>query len=366
MANKPLLNIILALFLCILAINADAQKKRPFMLGGGGTNYSDGKLDRHGLRTGVHSQVHHLFGGYLDGSYSAFHNNMPNVYLTPGGYGVGGGLCYEMQIRYFKAQIGVGVRYQNVSNYVRDTIFYDSNVVDARVYPYLLKYEFRNRKDSAWCIHAQIPLLFGSGITGFYFLTGFKFNYTFSYGESFVKARGETSATYPQYLGHFVEMDNHGLRKNVPIERKGDALKLKMDILYSFEIGGEFGRVLDYRSKYSPANKNTKQYETRIRLAAFIDYSIFNIMPKQDNKIIYIPASYKWDFPEYQLYHVFSTTDAQQYWLRNLYAGIKFTILIGTYSSYDCILCGPWESEVDYNNRKIPHLKVRHRGSGLK
>ena len=355
--------LLIVMFICSIA-GVAAQKPRAYILGGKGTNYSDRKLDHNGLRTGVYADIHHLYGFYADGSFATFHSTLPNVSLLPGGYGLSGGFCYEAQLYYFKLQTGIGIRFQNVRNNVADTVFYDNYVVDARVYPYTLKYEFRHRTDSAWNLHAQIPFLMGAGVSNFYFLSGFKFNYTLNYGKTFVNAVGETSATYPQYLGHFVEMDNHGLRKGVPIEREGDRLRLRFDVQLSLEVGAEWGRILHHRSRYKPVNKGVEQYESRFRVALFADYSIFNIMPRTEERMLYIPGSYKWDFPEYEFHHVFTTQGGLDSQLRNLYAGIKLTVLFGTFFNYDCRLCGPWESERDMANPKVERKRYRTDGNG--
>ncbi len=363
---RKILIVILSLMLLPSAFYG--QSKRRYMLGGGGTNYSNRPLDHNGLRTGMYGDIHNLFGGYIDGSYSTFLSSMPNVSLSPGGYGLGIGLCYDLQVRYFKMQLGIGIRYQNVTNSINDSTFFDSNVVDARGYPYLLRYDFRNRQDKAWNLHAQVPMLFGFGMRHFYFLTGLKFNYTMSVGATSVYTVGETTATYPQYLGNFVEMDNHGLRRNVPVERKGEHLHLKMDVLASFEIGAEWGKEISYLSKYEPrwrlSSEGSQRHEWRMRIALFADYGLLNIMPNTEKDFLYIPTAYKWDFPEYEANHVFSTKESISRSLHNLYAGIKLTILVGSFIQHDCRLCGPWESEVDMANPKIPNKRVRHTGTG--
>ncbi|MBQ7191891.1 MAG: hypothetical protein IJS00_03355 [Paludibacteraceae bacterium] len=367
--NNLQLRYILCLLFLLTAFTLSAKRPRAYLLGGGHTNYSDRRLDRNGLRTGVYSDVHHLFGFYLNGAYSTSFADMNNVSFKPGGYGVGGGVCYELQYYYLKFQWGLGVEWQDVTNRVADTTFFDDRVVDARDYPYTLRYDFFRRRDRAWDLHAQLPLLIGAGIRGAYFLTGFKIDYRFDFGGTSVKAAGHTSGTYPQFLGQMWEMDNHGMRKNVPIERNDNALKSTWDILVSLEIGYEYGRELGVRSKYRPANGNGKKkwkerYESRLRFAAFVDYGLLNTMPKTDLTLIHIPQDYKWDFPQYQFHHVFSTTDAKNKHLHQFYAGVKLTVLFGTYFDYKCRLCGPFESERDMASPKIPKQKYRHSGTG--
>lgn len=349
----------------ILIMSApELRSNREYLLGGGGTNYSNRKPDRNGLLTGTYSYVHHLFGFYINGGYSAFLSNVPFESFKPGGSGMGLGLCYEFQYFYFKLNLGAGLAYQHVTNTLSDTTFFDNTVYDARGYNYQLQYDFYKRKDHALSVHGQVPILAGLGYNHFYFLAGVKLDYTMKWGYTRVEMYGTTSGRYEQYLGYFVEMDNHGLRKNVPVKRENDYLKLKIDVLASFEIGTEWGNDMLHRSKYRPANRGQKKLEYRVRVAAFADYGLLNIMPRTQEKLIYIPDGYKWDFPEYQAKHVFSTADASGFSLHNLYAGIKLTVLFGWYIDHLCVLCGPHDTERTMSNPYVRKKRYYRTGSG--
>jgi len=345
--HSPIVPILLALLL-LAALPVVAGKPRAYLLGGGSTNMSGNqwRIDHNGLRSGSFGYVHNLFGVYADGSYSALFSTVPNTAYQPGGYGVGGGVCYEHQRGMFKLQIGFGMRYQDVSNRVSDTTFFNADVSDALGYKYTLRYDFRDRVDRCTNVHAQVPVLLGMGVHGFYFLTGVKVNCAFR-GTSSVSALGTTSGTYNQFLGQMYEMDNHGFRKDVEIHRSGNKLDFKTDVLFSFETGYEWGdemkRGVRYRRKVSVPDFA----EYRLRIAAFVDYGLPNICPQTDQNFLYIPDQYKWDFSQYEMNHVFSSSYAQPYKVHNFYAGIKVTVLIGFYVYKRCILCSDFKSEAD-------------------
>lgn len=360
----------LALVLLLFTLCVSAWAKKPnYMLGGGGTNFSGirkGYLDKNGLRTGQNSDVHHLFGAYGIGTYSAFPSSMPNVSMRPGGYAYGGGICYEYQSSYFKFQIGAGVAWQEVKNTIADSSFSDNGVIDARGYPYTLYYDFKQRKDQAWNLHAQVPVLFGAGLRYAYFLAGFTFDYTLPVGGTKVTAVGTTSGTYPQYLGYYVEMDNHGMRKDVPLQQYGDYLRLKFDVLATLEIGTEWGKVIE--APWKPNRIGSRGKEVRLRAALFAQYGLCDIMPTESEKMLDIPSAYKWDFPEFRMHHAFMTKDANYRKLHNFYAGIKVTVLIGFFTDTSCRLCDyspePSLSEDQMEKITIPSTRTPNDGWG--
>lgn len=73
-----------------------------------------------------------------------------------------------------------------------------------------------------------------------------------------------------------------------------------------------------------------------------MDFGILNIAPNGDGVFYDIPEETLYDFPTYQAAHVFTTKDASQYWMRNLFTGIRFTVLFGFKAQERCILCDPW------------------------
>ena len=357
-------HIALVLLLLFCSMFTQAERQRAYLLGGRGTNYSDltqGQLRRNnGLRTGMYSNVHHLFGAYVDGGYSCMFNTIPLANATPGGYDIGGGLCYELQSYHFKFQVGIGAKWQNVLDSVARIQFEDNTVYDARGYNYTIYYDFYNRGDRSRNLHAQVPILFGGGWYKAYFLAGFKLNYTI-WGDTHIRSFGTTTGRYEQYLGHFVEMDNHGLRKNVPIDQHRDGLNLKFDMLASLEVGYEWGKERP-RGHYSDgytSGGHKIHHESRYKVAIYADYGVLNISPKTNFDAIHIPSDYKWDFPKYEMNHIYSSKEAtlSNNRLNNFYVGVKLTVLIGFYTHEECILCpNGWKSEYDMSN---PYLNMK-------
>ena len=151
-----------------------------------------------------------------------------------------------------------------------------------------------------------------------------------------------TTANYDRYIGILEEMDDHGMRKDVEEMRSGEALKLKFDLMGSFEIGYEwaFGNY----GKKGYRKSAAKDY--RLRLAAFVDCSILDVSPSTKNKPFVIPAETPYDFSTFKFNHILSTEDAAKYNARNVFAGVRVSFFFfGYQSSEKCILCGPLGDE---------------------
>lgn len=327
--------------------NAKGQiiDRRTGALGSGGSQYShkNGPDKRTGLYRSANTGVHHFFGVWQDDSYSTFFHHIPNVSLTPGGGAISLGMCYEYQIDRLRFQVGAGLRGQSVKNYMSDTTIIRDYVHDTQGYNYRLKYDFRNREDKTRNLYVQVPLMIGYGFNNMYFMVGAKFQYAIA-GNTCVLDTGVTTGTYSQYLGLYEEMDNHGLRKDVPYyNNRLPRLQLKADILVSAEIGYEWV----WENKLNRNTSHTTK-ETRFRIAAFADYGVLNSNPNNNYDAIYVPEGpYQWDFPAFSRNHVFSTYLTQGKELHNFFAGIKLTVLIGVTVEYRCRLCTPFLSEAD-------------------
>lgn len=332
------------------------------LLGGGGTNYSSKSAyaisANNGLRTGQYSGRHHLIGIYGQGAFSMAFHDADWLKNTPGGYSASGGVLYEYQNGNFILQTGCGIRWHSVSNFVADTSFFKYNVADTwtgqrDTFCYDLKYDFYHRKDSANMIHLEIPILAGMSFGGpqgnqhgrGYFLAGLKFQPTL-WGNTFVRATGSTMGFYDRYFGIFREMDNHGLRKDVPIYQKHKGLKLQFDVLAHFEAGYEWANP-----EINKGYKTKTVLDWRLRIALFADVSIFSITPKTEETLINIPDEFKWDFPKYEFHHAFASEDFTSYHLRNMFAGIRLTMLVGIRFKERCIIC---ELFPDYRDERAP------------
>ena len=106
-----------------------------------------------------------------------------------------------------------------------------------------LKHEFYGRQDRARNLYVQVPLyvgqyLFSTAGIG-YWLAGFHVNCAFK-GDTRQTLNATTKALYEPFLGVWHEMDNHGYRYNVPLERTGERLRLQFDVLAHVEAGYEY------------------------------------------------------------------------------------------------------------------------------
>jgi len=299
-----------------------------------------------GLHASLYSGAHHLIGFSVEGSWSSFANTMPAAKVSPGGGSAGFHLLYEFQYNGFLLQTGLGIAYQRVFTDIADTSIYHYNMTDTwnglGSVEFTLKHRFEQRRDMSQQAYGQIPLylghyFFGSHGIG-YFLAGVHVNYAF-WGNTRQTMTGSTSGLYERYVGIWEEMDNHGFRKDVPIERSGKQLKLKLDIMAHAEIGYEYNTqqaVRNYRIR--PGDR----LDGRIRFGAFMDFGMLNICPNTDGVFYDIPTNTIYDFPTYQMDHVFATTDAKKFWMRNLFVGVRVTFLFGFPPKEHCILCDPW------------------------
>ena len=273
-------------------------------------------------------------------------HNIPTASITPGGGAVGLHFIYEYQYSGLLFQTGLGVTYQRVFTPVADTTMYHYNMRDkwSNVNPaeFTLKHQFYDRTDMSQQIYGQLPLYVGHyilGPTGIgYYLVGFHINYAV-WGNTRQKMTGTTTGLYEKYVGIWEEMDNHGFRKDVPIEREGKKLNLKMDIMAHGEIGYEH---TTYQGPHNYRVTRVNRLDIRMRFAAFVDFGIMNINPQTKNMLYDIPEESIYDFPTYQMEHIFSTADVKSFWLRNMFAGVRFTLLFGFQNKEHCILCDSW------------------------
>ena len=318
------------------------------LLGGGGTNYSNRKPDHNGLLTGTNSAIHHLIGFYVEGAYSQMLHTRKDLMAMPQGYAFGGGLLYEYQHFYLKCQTGIGIRIQNIDTRVNDLTITDNQVKDAMGYPYTLTYHFKDRVDKGQYMHLQVPLLAGTAYKHFYLLAGLKLNFSLLANNQ-VSAICSTSATYNNFIGDFTEMDNHGMRKDVPVASEGELFPMKFDVLASCELGAEFAPSrfgdTDYRM-YMGYARNAY----RFRVAAFCDFGLVSMIPNTTHQIVDIPQNYKWDFSTFRLNHVISSDLLKGVPLHNFYAGIKISLFLDCYRDGECKIFGDYQTEADMAN----------------
>lgn len=355
--NCPYIVVILLIGLLHSASYAYAQSKskisptgkdrRTFALGSGGSNYSSLRKDRNGLYRSIYNGTHHFWGAWVDGAYSSFIFDSPALSITPGGEGLSAGLVYEFQQDIFRFQVGGGVRWQNVNSRVAfDTTVVNPNAIDSKGYPYTLRYDFYDRTDGAQTLYAVLPVSAGVGFYNFYCNIGLKMELPLS-GKNTVQLSGTTTGTYDQFIGTFEEMDNHGFRYDVPvyIRHNGLALRNSLDLQVTAELGYEWAFNTGWVGGYNAKNKH---FEQRLRIAAFAEYGLLNIVPDLSMPIFEIPDNeYKWDFPAFQFNHILTTDFADHHIANKFYAGIRVVVLIGHKTNSVCRLCNAYESEAD-------------------
>ena len=335
--------------------NNRKQKKlirQEYMHEVGITNFSKRNPDTNsrGLRIGVYSATHFLFGIWAEGAFTQPFSISSNI-LTPSfGGSYGAGICFDFQRYYFRAQLGLGYRVQHLSAHIQDIIIKDDNVTDAWGYPYHLKYDFHNRVDHGTQHSIQIPLLFGSGIGSFYALGGAKIQVNTS-TQATTKAECTTTATYDQFLGVFEEMDNHGLRKNVPINYTNTIEPWTIiDLLASLEAGWEYagGIRTPGTTKYKPASSKDNAPEWRMRLAVYCDINCLHWVEKSTkvdindlpNYLVEIPQTTKWDISTFKMNNLlYSNTKIPGY--SDFSVGVKLTMCFGFYVNSRCVQCNP-------------------------
>lgn len=304
---------------------------------------SSGKrVNGSGLRTTTYDGVHHLVGVHVDGGYSKLFGNMPNTFNTSGGYTVGLGLDYSYTGRGLILQTGLALRWQDVRNNVLNDSLVIDPFTDSQGTDYRLRYDLTDRVDMSRNLYLQVPVLAGTYFYGAYFLAGVKLNVQLL-GNTRTKLNVTTTATYDRYIGTWEEMDNHGIRKEVEQVRDGAKLGLKFDLMATAEIGYEWS--LGNYGKKGYRKQSAKDY--RVRLGAFVECGLLDIMPKGDKLSYVIPESSRFDFSTFEFNHMFSTSEASKYHVRNLFAGVRLSFFFfGKQSSEKCILCGPLGDEI--------------------
>ena len=105
------------------------------------------------------------------------------------------------------------------------------------------------------------------------------------------------------------------------------------------EVGYEYN--IQQRAKNYHIRPSDRM-DGRLRIAGFADFGILNSCPRTDLPFYETPMETIYDFPTYRMEHVFATKDAQTYWMRNLFVGVRVTFLFGFKPGERCILCDPW------------------------
>lgn len=311
-----------------------------------GSNYRKEvkKMNNSGLYTDQYDGVHHLFGLQADGGYSAYLSSSKTMEIAPGGYTFGAALQYAYLNGVFFLQTGAGVRWQDVDNKVanqqvmRDA--YDATGTLAH-----MTYDFVNRVDKSRAFYVQVPFYVGAYAYGFYFLAGAKFTMPIM-GSTQLSLTASSTAKYDGFIGPLEEMDNHGIRKDVPLtpnQKKGKRLELGMDITGVVEIGYE----LAFSNKGLPGYRASQMTDQRLRFGLFAEVGMLNIAPDTKFSLNQVPDETPYDFHTFKYNHVAATNTVLS--MHNLFAGLRITYFFyGHRSKEKCLMCSsrgkvtPW------------------------
>jgi len=238
---------------------------------------------------------------YIEGAYS--HIPFGNRDFQWGlGYGTGIGLLYEYQQRHFLLNVGVGFLWQDVEHLSQTDVTipyvdsqHDNSILNMRI----------SRSDRARLGYVEIPLLVGGIWQWWYLLGGVKVGIPV-FGNTRSEAQMTNYAIYDQYWVPFSNMANHGLQIDVPTTRKEDKLSYVADTRLSVETGLNLGRY---------------------RLGIYADYGV--LWPRLDNgSTPFMSISDPVNMGTWTLHHPLHSELANVHYAHNLFAGLKFTILL--------------------------------------
>lgn len=321
-------------FLLLAALSTVAQTRIYSEMG---SNYKKPKTKTNsaGLYTDQYDGVHHLVGLQVEGAYSTLFSSPQLMSSAPGGYATGLALQYAYLNGPLFVQTGVGIRWQDVKNKVEDQQHKRDDIDKANM-PCHVTYSFEQRKDEMRELYAQVPIYVGGYFRGGYVMGGVKASIPV-YGDTRLNMAVSSTAQYDGYIGPIEEMDNHGIRKEVPLtpdQQKGERLNLKVDVLGVIEGGYEMA----FSNKGKPGYHRSNMNDQRLRIGAFAEIGILNITPKTKKALYEIPTASAYDFQTFQYNHVLSTDKIAS--SHNFFAGLRITyFFFGVQSKEKCLLC---------------------------
>ena len=208
-------------------------------------------------------------------------------------------------------------------------------------------YELKGRRDRYNNVAAQVPLMVGVQHKRFYMLVGAKLNASV-WTKTQTVATLNTYGDYTRYgQGEFRNMPEYQFFENKRI-KGGVQTSLNLDVDLSLEIGGRIGGIVTDAVGFD-VPKDRVEY----RLAAFVDYGLFDLHKQGSNGMLTVTATYDIDknSPDYIyktetmiapnkliLNDIMSTTGFASA-VKNLMVGLKFTILFQIPEPGQCVIC---------------------------
>ncbi len=300
------------------------------------------------LCSSVSAKVNNYVGAYATvGEWSL----VPSGSKYAGSLGFAGGLgaVYELQAgpnyspTQFLFDVGVGA-WGGMTSYLQGSnqLAKLENQRDLQNEPFTYVYELQNRRDSYNNIAVQVPLLVGMQHNRFYFLVGAKLNASM-WTQTKSTATLNTYGLYTAY-GEMRNMPEYQFFANEKL-KGGVKTNFNLDIDLSFEIGGRIGVLTNAVGYDVPKRK------IEYRLAAFVDYGLFDLHNQGTRDAIELPSLYDTN-PSSANYvynsrsmvdnivmnDIMSTTDFAKA-VNNLTVGLKFTVLFQLPEEGKCVLC---------------------------
>lgn len=322
------------------------------------------------LSGGVSAKVNNYVGGYANlGEWSM----LPSGSKYTGSLGVAGGVGFVYELRAgetysptrFLFDVGVGA-WGGMTSFLQtvDMTATLPNQEDLQHQRFDYVYELRGRQDRYNNIAAQVPLMIGVQHRRFYMLVGAKLNASF-WTKTQTMAVLNTYGDYTRYgYGIFRNMREYQFFENKAVQG-GVKTSLNLDVDLSFEIGGRIGGVVTDAVGYD-VPKNRLEY----RLAAFVDYGLFDLHNQGTKQMLETPSLYDIDpaSPDYiyesesmirpdrlVMNDIMSTTNFAAA-VKNLMVGIKFTVLFQLPEPGQCVICR------DAYGSSVRRSGVRRRG----
>ena len=340
--------IFLLVLLCTAVVPAVAQTRiaaDPSMRDLSSSNHRFTRRDKHrqadsrGLIRSKETNEAHLFGVYALGGYSSTLSTTKALGIRPGGYDARAGVVYEYRKGFFMLQTGLAAAWRQVSVDVSDVTYTNTDlarteplwttIVDSWDMPLAsLYYQVTDRRDRLRQFSVQIPVLAGYHVRGFYVAGGLTFTMPIMQKAS-ANMNVTTRGSYDRYYGigdqqQWMEMDNHGYRERVPMQRELNDSKRRLDMLLTLETG------------YEHRLKN----DMLLRMGLYADMGLLNFSPRSDAPALNIPYATKWDFATFGATPVWFSDLTRNAWLGNFTAGLKLSVLFTVRQKERCILCG--------------------------
>lgn len=289
---------------------------------------------------GLRATQYHAVGAYVYGGYATMPSSSKVISNLPGGYDFRAGAIYEFAQTYLIVDVGLGVAFRSIKTKVSDYSYTSADfarkdpnnwatLVDDWGVPITnLRYDIEGRSDKMRQLAIQMPIMAGVHIGAFYSMAGFCLSLPIIQKQS-ASMLLTSRAHYDRYYGfgdggYWQEMDNHGLRKQVPTDFSSSSVYQRFDV----EVCAEVGYSMDFSEKF------------QLRFAAFAAYGLLNSASASADYSLKIPPKYKYDFGMFGYTPAWYSDLATNDKLHNLSVGVKITILGRFKESEKCILCG--------------------------